>query len=266
MAIESVVEMLVNYLTRQKRSPADTDIAGDPVIDDLARLVQSQLEQHTGYSTLWEEFERDPVRMAPEMMGALEMVVEGLPQLRIRMEEYVAEWDRQHKEATSEFQSKDSQASPNSDEVPGTHVQIPDHVDDFYNGTYLYGTANTRRGTESEGRKINLNEDEDNNIEDDMENLGMHVEREPGTFTRIVTAVNDHPNLNDDEKELLKGHIDTIETQVALEEDADLDLVRSTLRRIQGISTDISDVLRNDENFQNFLDRRNEPGYLEDLD
>jgi hypothetical protein len=72
--------------------------------------------------------------------------------------------------------------------------------------------------------------------------------------------------LNDDEKELVKGHIDAIETQVALEEDADLDLIRSTLRQIQAISTDISDILRNDEYFQNFLARRNEPGYLEDLD
>jgi hypothetical protein len=264
MAIESVVEMLTHYLVRQKQSPDDMDTAGDPVIDDLARLVQAQLEQHTGYTTLWEEFERDPVRMAPELMGALEMIVEGLPQLSIRMEEYVAEWDNQHKGMTSGLQSEDTQASPDSDEIPGTNIQVPDQVDDFYDGTYLYGTSNTRRGTESEGRKIGLQEDKGDDLDRDMETLGMHAEREPGTFARVVVAVDNHPELNDDQKEVIKGHLDEIETQVALEEDADMEFIRYLLRQIQNISTDISDSLRSEENFRNFLDRRNEPGYLED--
>jgi hypothetical protein len=266
MAIESVVEMLVNYITRQKRSPNETDFPGDPVIDDLARTIQAQLEQHTGYATLWEEFERNPERMAPEMMGALEMVVEGLPQLGIRMEEYVAEWDRQHRETVSGLQSEDTQASPDNDEVSGANAQVPDQVDDFYEGTYLYGTANTRRGTESEGRKIGLQEDQEDDLEDTMETLGMHVEREPGTFTRITTAINDHPDLNEDDKESIRGHIDAIETQLALEEDADRKLVRYHLRQIQSMSSDISDALRSDENFRNFLDKHDEPGYLDDLD
>jgi hypothetical protein len=266
MAIESVVELLVNYLQRQKQTPDDRDLFGDPVIDDLSRLIQAQLEQHTGYATLWEEFERDPVRMAPELMGALEMVVEGLPQLSIRMEEYVAEWDRLHRDTTEGLQSQDTQASPDSDEIPGTNVQVPDQVDDFYDGTYLYGTSNTRRGTESEGRKIGLQEDEENNFGEDMENLGMHVEREPGTFTRIIVSVDRHPDLKDDEKEMIKSHLDEIETQVALEEDADMGFIRYHMQQIHSISTDIADALRGEENFQNFLDRHNEPGYLEDLE
>jgi hypothetical protein len=266
MIIESVVEMLVNYFTRQRRAAGDAEIVGDPVIDDLARTIQAQLEQNTGYATLWEEFERDPVRMAPELMGALEMVVEGLPQLRVRLEEYVAEWDRQHKETDPSIQGDDVLINPDEDEVPGASINVPDQVDDFYDGTYLYGTSNTRRGTESEGREIGLQEGEDDDVAGDMENLGMHIERLPGTFTRIVTAVDDHPELDEDDKEIIKGHLDAIETQVALEEDGDFDLVRHHLFRIKGISSDISDALMADENFQNFIERRNEPGYLEDMD
>jgi hypothetical protein len=266
MAVESVVELLVNYLLRQKQTPEDRDLYGDPVIDDLSRLIQVQLEEHTGYTTLWEEFERDPVRMAPELMGSLEMVIEGLPQLSIRMEEYVAEWDRQHRDTTEGLESEDSQAGPDSDEIPGTNIQVPDQVDDFYDGTYLYGTSNTRRGTESEGRKIGLQEGEEDDIGEDMENLGMHVQREPGTFTRIIVSVDQHPELEDDEKEMIKGHLDEIETQVALDEDADMDFIRYHLQQIKGISTDIADALRSEEIFQYFLDRRNEPGYLEDLE
>jgi hypothetical protein len=266
MAIESIVEMLVNYITRQKRSPNATDVAGDPVIDDLARTIQAQLEQHTGYATLWEEFEQNPERMAPEMMGALEMIIEGLPQLGIRMGEYVAEWDRQHQETVSGLQSEETQTSPDNDEVSGANAQVPDQVDDFYDGTYLYGTANTRRGTESEGRKIGLQESKDDDLEDELDTLGMHVDRESGTLTRIITAVNDHPDINEDNKAIIKGHIDAIETQLALEEDADRNLVRYHFRQIHSISTDISDALRSEESFQNFLDRHNEPGYLTDLD
>jgi hypothetical protein len=78
--------------------------------------------------------------------------------------------------------------------------------------------------------------------------------------------VDDHPELDEDDKEIIKGHLDAIETQVALEEDGDFDLVRHHLFRIKGISSDISDALMADENFKNFLERRNEPGYLEDMD
>jgi hypothetical protein len=263
MAIESVVEMLVNYYVRQNRSP---EVDGDPVIDDLARTIQAQLEEHTGYTTLWLEFERDPIGMAPELMGALEMVVEGLPQLAMSMEAYVAEWDRMHQETTEGLESEETLEDADNDEVPGSSIQVPDQVDDFYDGTYLYGTANTRRGTESEGRTIGLQEDDHENLEDELESLGMHVDREPGTFTRISVSVDQHPDLGDDEKEMIKGHLDEIETQVALEEDADLDFIRYHLRQIHSISTDISDALRTEENFLDFLDRKNEPGYMEDLD
>jgi hypothetical protein len=266
MAVESVVEMLVNYYVRQNRSSEDAEVAGDPVIDDLARTIQAQLEEHTGYTTLWQEFERDPVGMAPELMGVLEMVVEGLPQLAMSMEAYVAEWDRQHKDTSVGLESEETLVDIDNDEVPGSSMHVPDQVDDFYDGTYLYGTANTRRGTESEGRTIGLQEDDHENLEDELESLGMHVDHEPGTFTRISVAVDQHPDLDDDEKEMIKGHLDEIETQVALEEDADLDSIRHHLRQIHSISTDISEALRNEENFLNFLDRKNEPGYMEDLD
>jgi hypothetical protein len=245
MAVESVVEMLVNYYVRQNRLPDNAEVDSDPVIDDLARTIQAQLEEHTGYTTLWQEFERDPIGMAPELMGALEMVVEGLPQLAMSMEAYVAEWDRMHKETTEGFESEETLEDADNDEVPGSSIQVPDQVDDFYDGTYLYGTANTRRGTESEGRTIGLQEDDHENLEDELESLGMHVDHEPGIFARISVAVDQHPDLEEDEKERIKVHLDEIETQVAVEEDADLDIIRDHLRQIHSISTDISDALRN---------------------
>jgi hypothetical protein len=265
MAVESVVEMLVNYYVRKNRSSEDAEVTGDPVIDDLARTIQAQLEEHTGYTTLWQEFERDPIGMAPELMGALEMVVEGLPQLAVRLEAYVAEWDRQHKDITDGLESEETLEDADNDEVPGSSLQVPDQVDDFYDGTYLYGTANTRRGTESEGRTIGLQEEHNESLEDELESLGMHVDREPGIFTRISVAVDQHPDLEDDEKERIKGHLDEIETQVALEEDANLDIIRDRIRQIHSLSTDISEALRNEEDFLNFLDRKNGPGYMEDL-
>ncbi len=268
MEMVDIVNLLINYYGRQKaRAGRPPAALGDPVLAEMDRYLQAQLEQHTGFITLYEAFQKNPVARSAELTGALESVIEGDPAIRESLNAFMHEYDivthtertgpLPHESGTAEAQEENL----DSIELPGTENRIVDQTDDYYEGEYLYGTANTRRGSESEGRVIDVNEDVSAGLSEDtadLEEIGMHTERFPGIFTQVSVAIQDHPNLSPPVKDQLLVHLQAISAEVAREMDANMGIIRQNLDAIQRLSPDIMNVLMNAEGFQEFLQNPDE--------
>ncbi len=268
MEMVNIVDLLVNYYARQKaREGRPPNALGDPVLDEMDRYVQAQLEQHTGFITLYESFQKNPTAMSAELTGALESIIEGDPAVREFLNAFMHEYDIvTHTERTGPLPHESGTAEAEEEnldsvELPGTENRIVDQTDDYYEGEYLYGTANTRRGSESEGRVIDVNEDVSEGLSEDatdLDEIGMHIERFPGIFTQVSVAIQEHPQLSPQVKDQLLQHLEAISSQVAREMDANMGVIRQNLYAIQRLSPDILNILMNAEGFQEFLQNPNE--------
>ncbi len=258
-----IVNLLVNYHLKQRnRAGRAPNSLGDPVVSEIDRYVQAQLEEHTGFITLYEAFQANPTGASAELTGALEAIIEGDPAVRQTLNALMDEYDIVTRTETPGIETEENaeaaQEEENLDaiELPGTENRIVDQTDDYFEGEYLYGTANTRRGSESEGRVIDVNEDVSAGLSadsDDLNELGMHTEQIPGIFTQVSVAVQEHPNLSPSVKDQILRRLDAIAAQVALEEGANLKIIQINLDAIQRLSPDILSILMADENFQEFL-------------
>ncbi len=263
MEMVDVVDLLVDYIARERARPgSEPNKLGDPVLAELARYLQSQLEQHTGFTSLYEAFQKDPQGTSAELTGALEAIVEGDPEVRETLNALVDEYvivthtETPGTETEENIAAEEEEENLDAEELPGTATEVVDQTNDYFEGEYLYGTANTRRGSESEGRVIDVNEDVSMGLDeddDDLEGLGMHVEEIPGIFTQVAVAVEEHPNLSPQVKDRILSHLNAISAQVALGDGANRSIIRRHLDAIQHLSPDIMNVLMEEEGFQDFL-------------
>ncbi len=263
MEMVDVVDLLVKYYARERAKPGSAPgMLGGPVLSEMDRYLQAQLEEHTGFITLYEAFQANPQGTSAELTGALEAIIEGDPAVRetlnALMDEYyiVTKTEGAGIKPSNAEEAEEEEENLDSEELPGTETEIVDQTDDYFEGEYLYGTANTRRGSESEGRVIDVNEDVSMGLSedsDDLAELGMHTERIPSAFTQVSVAVQDHPDLPPPVKDLILRHLDVIAAQVALEEGANMKIIRKNLRAIQRLSPDIMNVLMDAEGFRAFL-------------
>jgi hypothetical protein len=254
--IESVVSLMERYYRNAGgQSEGELDRPGQPVLDDLADFLEAQFEEHSAYLSLWQAFKDRPTETSAELIGALEAFVEGKPDVGTRLNYLISEYDRVSTESSAaEVEEDRLENLPDADDYEGTRPDVPDQVDEFYNGTYMYG--NVRQGTESEGRQIGLNERDAQDAINDAEEddlLGMHIETEIGIFNRAYEAVQQHPTLSAETRDHVNGDLEALERLVAQETGADKNAVNALLRNIQRLAPDIADMLLSEPDFSDLI-------------
>lgn len=88
--IEEVVMILTSYF--QDGSYLDTQygLQASSLAEEMVEMLDEFLNQQTPFGPLWAEYKIDPVSNEAELIGALEVLEESVPELTIRLEGYYA--------------------------------------------------------------------------------------------------------------------------------------------------------------------------------
>jgi len=248
-----IVELLVKYVHRVPDPNQSGDEHGDPILMDMRRFIGSQLIDHSGFMSLWGEFEAHPDETQDELIGALESFEEGKPDIGLRLQAYYLEYmktihsARQDTPGRPDAERGDPNYSPQTGDSPGNMVTMDEP---FYEGTYIY--ANVERGTETDqpvGAEASGQADEP-----DFDPNSMQISEVPTLFNQVYEAIRDHPDLDNVTRSRLGNYLRSIEAQVELVDEADRPRILSLFERIQSISPDIAQLLSEDDEFSGYLD------------
>jgi len=250
MAVADVVTVLMEYCEdgeetfRDLRGP-EAVIAVQDVID----LLQGELGGQLDYGALWDEFEAAPRQTAPDLIGALEAMIEADPgladKLEVLLEEYYATsgpvgptaGDRMPESEASEFVPREDARIESHEVEPRRHTDVAGE------GTYLYG--NVRAGDGTVEKALELGGD----ALDGMASIPVRRELEVLTFdvaqlfTQLRTTVGQEPALSDETRDELRRELDGLEAQMMQGQEADEDRLVGHLRRIGDLDPDFLELL-----------------------
>lgn len=95
MALEEGIEVVVGYLTSYYRD-GGAELAeqfGDQapaLAGEMGQMLQEFLNSETPFGSLYDEYQRDPESNEAELIGALEVLDESVPEVTIRLQGYMA--------------------------------------------------------------------------------------------------------------------------------------------------------------------------------
>jgi hypothetical protein len=250
MAVADVVSVLVEYCEdgeetfRDLRGP-EAVIAVQDVID----LLQGELGGQLDYGTLWDEFEAAPRQTAPDLIGALEAMIEADPgladKLEVLLEEYYATSRPVGPTAGDRMpESEASQVVPREDARIERHeVEPRRHTDVAGEGTYLYG--NVRAGDVAVEKSLELGSD----VLDGMASIPVRRELDvlsfdvAQLFDQLRTTVGQEAALSDEIRAELRQELDGLEAEMMLGDEADQDRLVEHLRRVGDLDPDFLGLL-----------------------
>lgn len=73
---------------------ADYGDQGPDLAEEMAGVLDDLLPGQTPFGPMWEEFKQNPEETEPELIGALEMLEESVPEITIRLEGYYAAFEK----------------------------------------------------------------------------------------------------------------------------------------------------------------------------
>jgi hypothetical protein len=218
------------------------------VAREMADLLEVHLQEEGPHGSLWREFKNMPEERAPELTGALEALVEADPALERRLEAFMERLGQGSSTPLTGTALIDPGGAVQEDTVP-----VEAGIDEIGQGTYLRG--NVPGGTESEGRKIGLDES-------DLGGQGRLKRREladvtpPEYFRELSRTVKDHPGISSAAKFGLEAELRKIQTLVARGDElnrVEQDRLVSHLKNVHRLGKDIFEIL-----MQRFRETRSE--------
>jgi hypothetical protein len=255
MAVEDVIDLLTAYIDRVKDPTETGDQVGDPILQDLRTFLRQQFHDYTGYISLWDEYEANPIQMQDELIGAIEAVEEGDPNIGLRMDAYFAEYNRTvNTPISEEIEAADPNSSAETSDSPGEMATVDDTVDDYYSGTYIYGEV--ERGTETESQEIGLSKDPLDEVQE-IPITGAEITEMPGLFFRLYQSVRDRPDLSDEQRTRAIAILEDIEERIQANEgeiEGEREPLQGLIFELESTAPDIAAALLEDDEFTHFMD------------
>ncbi len=88
---EEIARILTSYYRDGGRERVDEFSDQAPSLaGEMGEMLEERLNSDTPFGQMWEEYKRNPVDNEAELIGALEMLEESMPELTIRLEGYYA--------------------------------------------------------------------------------------------------------------------------------------------------------------------------------
>ncbi len=239
MAVQDVIDILLEYCqdgeeTFRDRRGAQAVVVVRDVIDLLRRERGGQRDVDARRA----DFEDAPRQTAPDLSGALEALVEADPGFADRLDALLQEFYATRPAAEPRpGEPEDVLAAP---EAPVQEEEEPRprrHTDEAGEGAYLYG--NVPAGATDIGERPDL-EPEVVEVDRRLDALNADVR---ALFDQLHTTVREELSLADAVRRHLTVHLEGLQAQLALGDDADEDSVVYHLRRIGALDPDVLDLV-----------------------
>jgi hypothetical protein len=152
MAFSEDMEDVVNILTSYYRDGGEMleEQYGDQAPSlamEIANMLEELFTSDTPFGPLWEEYKRDPVTNEAEVIGALEMLEEAIPEIGMRLEGYYAAFQHLEQPGVVELiETAEPEDTINVEEVGFVKSSDDFDDDDEYReeNTYLVGNVEDR--------------------------------------------------------------------------------------------------------------------------
>jgi hypothetical protein len=261
MAIEDAVELLAMYVedrgeTMESRFGSEAVAAAR----DMAALISTRLDAESVHVGLWNEFERAPDENIEELIGALEAHIEGDPSLARLLNAYMSEIHGEMASQESEEppaerriavmsgDALDDAVSLDADEVeqdrrsyqPGMMGSDVDYDDSVDRGTYIYGEI--AAGRDTVGQEAGMETVDYVDFDARPTELAA-LSGVVGLFEELRMAVDDYPNLEDEQKRAVWMELTALEEALQGPEAEDGERLVSRLEKLQQYSPDIAEIV-----------------------
>jgi len=239
MSVRQAARILRAWVQKDERTLEQSICPGAwGAAQDLASLLETRLGQESPYVSLWDNFRADPEGIEPELIGALEALVEADPALGRRLEGFVREC-RSTFGPPGSAPSSPVQDSLGEARVWGATIGLePDP--DVGQGAYLYG--NLAPGSVPVGGKVRSAMDQIEGL-DHVERLGVDPSRVRQLRDDLYVAIESHPGIDPLLQQDLKAELDDALVEAAKGETADAERLGRHLRNIGRMHPDILRVL-----------------------
>jgi hypothetical protein len=114
---------------------------------ELSDVLEEWFSSETPFGPLWAEYKQDPVANEAEVIGALEMLEEAVPEIGMRLEGYYAAFQHLDQEGVTEIiETSEPEDTINVEEVERVKSTDDFDDDDEYReeNTYLVGNVEDR--------------------------------------------------------------------------------------------------------------------------
>lgn len=225
MAEIDVVELLQEYLAdggRTLEARAGPEVVAN--VEEMAALVQVELQEDESYGALWDAFARDPQGTAAELTGALEALVEADASFAMRLNAYMEEHRRLTAEPSARVAADRDRSYADVGATPDVTRNVPvprsdeepEDLDQEHEGTYLYG--NEEAGAAELGEGIGHGEGEPQaegwDVHDLTEREAAPASLHTETFEALYALIESHPELDEDTKVDLQARLQEIQQEL----------------------------------------------------
>jgi hypothetical protein len=235
MAVQDVVTVLTEYC--EDGEETFRDLHGSEAvatIKDVIELLEDGLRDQLEYDALWEDFTAAPRETSPDLVGALEAMVEANPSLGEGLEALLDEYYATNRPVDPAVGTSAPASIPPEDVPIKDHeVEPRSHTDVAGEGTYLYG--NVRAGEEitvEAGPELSPDVLE---VRRELETLSFDVR---DLFEQLRVTMGREPALDEETRRELRQALEALEAEVMLGEEADEDRIVEHLRRVGALDLD----------------------------
>jgi hypothetical protein len=110
---------------------------------EMAAMLEERLNSDTPFGAMWEEYKRGPEENEAELLGALEMLEESMPEVTIRLEGYFAAFQEMEQPGVSEvIETSEPEGTIHIEEIEAIKSTDDMDNDDEYREENEYLTGN----------------------------------------------------------------------------------------------------------------------------
>jgi hypothetical protein len=182
--MDDVVKILTSYYQDGGKNLIDQYGEQAPTLAmELGDILEELFNSDTPFGALWDEYKESPVANEAEVIGALEMLEEAVPEIGMRLEGYYAAFQQLEQEGVSEI----VETSEPEDTINVEEIGYVKSTDDFDNddeyreeNTYLVGNVEDRSTSAMyiEGLDTSIEPNESSQVDTDEDLLSDESETE----------------------------------------------------------------------------------------
>ena len=156
MALEEGIDVVVGYLTSYYRDGGVelSEQFGDQapsLAEEMGQMLEEFFNDETPFGSLFEEYKQDPEPNEAELIGAIEVLDESVPELTIRLQAYLAAFHELEQPGVQDvIETSEPEDTLDIPEIEAVNSNDDMDNDDEYNDENAYLTGNVEdRSTSS---------------------------------------------------------------------------------------------------------------------
>ncbi len=142
---DEIVRILTLYYRNGGRELVDEfGDQGPSLAGEMGEMLEERLNEDTPFGQMWEEYKLNPEDNEAELIGALEMLEESMPELTIRLEGYYAAFQELVQPGVQDIlETSEPESTINIEELEAVKSTDDMDNDDEYREDNEYLTGNT---------------------------------------------------------------------------------------------------------------------------